>query len=411
MVGNDLLTLNNGIMKKIFTFTDRKFKTMKITLSILTFTTLTVFGAKVLYFRTGNNSEAPFTKTSLSQIVSENNNIVSYPCDSLTGSTELKKSENLTADLFRQAYEEIKDMLENKQPISFKRAVFLIDNAYMGGTLNWEWYNQEIKNKLTVFDQMISSAGYGKYKTSKNWAIHTYMTDTTVTPNGYQRYHYDYANYTNDTTGLVYHLLQTHLGNCRSLPYLYKIWCDEYGASAFLATAPMHVYVRQQDENGVWWNLELTSFYRYMPSEDYIAQLEISEEARKSGLYMKSLNEQENLVLCLDDLLRYYLQRKDIICDPFVEEVLETAIKFRPISEVQLKRFSCLKYKLDNALEAKGLNDYSQIGKHPDLIKKFETMDSVGHFIEWTGYRKISEERYQEMTNETEQKRKKYTTK
>jgi hypothetical protein len=281
----------------------------------------------------------------------------------------------------------------------------------MGGTLNWEWFNQEIKNKLTVFDQMINSAGYEKYKTAKNWAIHTYMTDTTVTQNGYQRYHYDYANYTNDTTGLVYNLLQTHLGNCRSLPYLFKIWCDEYGASAFLATAPMHVYVRQQDENGVWWNLELTSFYRYMPSEDYIAQLEITEAARKSGLYMKSLNEQENLVLCLDDLLRYYLERNDIICDPFVEEVLETAIKYRPISEVQLKRFSCFKHKLDNAMEAKGINDYSKIGKYPDLVKKFEAMDSVGHFIEWTGYRKISEERYQNMTNETEQKRKKYTTK
>ncbi|MCO5254642.1 MAG: hypothetical protein M9892_09800 [Bacteroidetes bacterium] len=398
-------------MKKIFTFGNRKFKTMKITLSILTFTTLTVFGAKVLYFGTDKNLEEQLTDPTISHVIFENRNIVSASVDSLISSTELKKSENITTDLFRQAYEEIKDMLENRKPISFKRAVFLIDNAYMGGTLNWEWYNQEIKSKLTIFNQMINSAGYGKYKTAKNWAVHTYMTDTTVTPNGYQRYHYDYANYTNDTTGLVYHLLQTHLGNCRSLPYLYKIWCDEYGASAFLATAPMHVYVRQQDENGVWWNLELTSFYRYMPSEDYIAQLEITEEARKSGLYMKSLNEQENLVLCLDDLLRYYIERNDIICDSFVEEVLETAIKYRPISEAQLKRFSCLKYKLDNAMEAKGLNDYSQIEKHPDLIKKFEAMDSVGHFIEWTGYRKISEERYQEMTKETEQKRKKHATK
>ena len=384
---------------------------MKITLSILTFTTLTVFGAKVLYFGTDKNLEEPLTNPTISHVIFENRNIVSASVDSLISSTELKKSENLTTDLFRHAYEEIKDMLENRKPISFKKAVFLIDNAYMGGTLNWEWYNQEIKNKLTVFDQMINSSGYGKYKTAKNWAIHTYMTDTTITPNGYQRYHYDYANYTNDTTGLVYNLLQTHLGNCRSLPYLFKIWCDEYGASAFLATAPMHVYVRQQDENGVWWNLELTSFYRYMPSEDYIAQLEITEAARKSGLYMKSLNEQENLVLCLDDLLRYYLERNDIICDPFVEEVLETAIKYRPISEVQLKRFSCFKHKLDNAMEAKGINDYSKIGKYPDLVKKFEAMDSVGHFIEWTGYRKISEERYQNMTNETEQKRKKYTTK
>ncbi len=347
-------------MGKFITFTKRKFKTMKKLLFILTFITF------------ATNSKAQST------------------------------------DLYRQAYEEIKDMLEGRKTISFKRAVFLVDNAYMGGTLNWNWYEQEIKSKLPIFDQMINSAGYGRYRTSKNWAIHTYMTDTTVTTNGYQRYQYDYENNENDTTGLVYHLLKTHLGNCRSLPFLFKIWCDDYGASAFLATAPMHVYVRQQDENGIWWNIELTSFYKYMTSEDYIVQLEITETARNSGLYMKSLSEQENLILCLDDLLRYYLQRKNIKCDPFVEEVIETAIKYQPISEVQLKRFSCLKYKLDKSMEAKGLNDYSQIGRYPDLVEKYNAMDKVGRYIESTGYKKVSEELYQSLVNHTKEKAKEH---
>ncbi len=305
---------------------------------------------------------------------------------------------------FQEAVDEITQMLEGQKQISFKRAVFLVENAYMDGKLDWNYFNNEIESKIAVFDKMISESGYGRYKTAKNWAIHTYMTDTTVRANGNQRYHYDYVNYTNDTTGLVYTLLQTKLGNCRSLPYLYKIWCDEYGATAYLATAPMHVYVRQQDENGVWWNIELTSKYKYVPSEDYVAQLQITEEARQSGLYMKTLSDKENLALCLDDLLRYYLQRNDIICNQFVESVILKINEYMPVSETRLKQFSCLKEKLDIAMDEKGLDDYADIDNYPYLIQHYQAMDKVGRFIESIGYKPISEELYQNLTDQTKKK-------
>ena len=378
--------------------------TSKVTI-FLTATTLTVFGATFFSLKnneTANNqiAEKQTTFTNSDSTITNINN--DQAADTIVKSeTSTSQTQN---DLFRYAYEEIKDMLEGKTKKDFKRAVFLVDNAYMNGTLDWNWFDNEIKNKLPTFEKMIQTSGYSRYKTSKNWAIHTYMTDTTVTRNGYQRYHYDYSNYTNDTTGLVYHLLQTKLGNCRSLPYLYKIFCDEFGATAFLATAPMHVYVRQQDENGIWWNLELTSFYKYMPSEDYISQLQITETARQSGLYMKPLSEEENLALCLDDLLRYYIERKNIICDPFVKEVLITALNYMPISEMQLKRFSCLKQTLDLAMEKKGLNDYSKIKGHSELTRQFEAMDKVGRYIDKIGYKKISEELYQSLTDQTKKK-------
>jgi hypothetical protein len=381
--------------------------TSKVTI-ILTATSLTVFGATFFSLKNNWTTNGRVTENQTTLIESDSNitNIESnIQADTIEKFEKVKTTTEQTQnDLFRFAYEEIKDMLESKTKKDFKRAVFLVDNAYMNGTLDWNWYDNEIKNKLTTFEKMIQTSGYSRYKTSKNWAIHTYMTDTTVTRNGYQRYHYDYSNYTNDTTGLVYHLLQTKLGNCRSLPYLYKIFCDEFGATAFLATAPMHVYVRQQDENGIWWNLELTSFYKYMPSEDYIAQLQITETARQSGLYMKPLSEEENLALCLDDLLRYYIERKNIVCDPFVEEVLVTALNYMPISEMQLKRFSCLKQTLDLAMEKKGLNDYSKIKGHSELTQQFEAMDKVGRYIDKIGYKKISEELYQTLTDQSKKK-------
>lgn len=370
---------------------------------ILTLTTLTTFGSTFLYLKSTDKTLKAETQETVSASL---NSAVIDKFDSIPENKskgETKKMQTHT-DLFRNAFIEIKNMLEGKEKMNFKRAVFLVDNAYMGGTLDWNWYEQAVKNKIPIFEQMIKTSGYGRYKTSKNWAIHTYMTDTTVTKNGYQRYHYDYANYANDTTGLVYHLLQTNLGNCRSLPYLYKIWCNEVGATAFLSTAPMHVYIRQQDEHGIWWNLELTSFYKYMPSEDYITQLQITETAMKSGLYMKSLTEEENLALCLDDLLRYYIERKNVICDEFVEEVLLTIIKYNPVSEVQLKKFSCLKQKLNLAMEKKGLNDYSKINPYPELVQQFNDMDKIGRYIDRIGYKKISKELYQSLTNQTKKK-------
>lgn len=371
---------------------------------ILTVTTLTMIGVTFLGLR-NNETTNDLARDNLNSRLNVNRIGKIEKADTIAEPeiTETQKRQTQN-DLFRFAYQEIKDMLEGKTKKNLKRAVFLVDNAFMNGTLDWNWFENEIKSKLPIFQDMIQASGYGRYKTSKNWAIHSYMTDTTVTKNGYQRYHYDYANYANDTTGLVYNLLQTKLGNCRSLPYLYKIFCDEFGATAFLATAPMHIYIIQQDENGIWWNLELTSFYKYMASEDYITQLQITEIARQSGLYMKPLSEEETLTLCLDDLLHYYIERKNIACDPFVEEVLLTALNYRPISEMQLKRFSCLKQTLDLAMEKRGLDDYSKIKNHSELIQQFEAMDKVGRYIDKIGYKNISKELYQNLTDQTKRK-------
>ena len=46
--------------------------------------------------------------------------------------------------LFENAYTEIKQMLDDKMPISFKRAIFLTENAFCEGRLNEKWYNSKI---------------------------------------------------------------------------------------------------------------------------------------------------------------------------------------------------------------------------------------------------------------------------
>jgi hypothetical protein len=43
-------------------------------------------------------------------------------------------------------------------------------------------------------------------------------------------------------------LIRTHNGNCHSLPYLYKILCEEIDSKASLSLEPNHVYIKQLDE-------------------------------------------------------------------------------------------------------------------------------------------------------------------
>jgi hypothetical protein len=46
--------------------------------------------------------------------------------------------------LYKNAYVEITQMLEEKTPISFKRAVFLMENAFLKGSLQYEQFNKQI---------------------------------------------------------------------------------------------------------------------------------------------------------------------------------------------------------------------------------------------------------------------------
>ncbi|MFW5804411.1 MAG: hypothetical protein ACOCWG_04165 [bacterium] len=324
-------------------------------------------------------------------------------------------SQNESINHYKIAVQEIKEMMDDKKPINLTKAVFLVENAYMNGVLDWDSFNSELKKYLPIFQKMIDNNGFEGYKTAKNWAIHTYMTDTTNTKNGYQRFHYDYENYISDTLGLVWNLLMNvdnitgaHLGNCRSLPLLYKLWCNEFGAKSYLSNLPMHLYIRQQDEQGIWWNIELTSFYKYMPTEDYVIQFKIKDEARNNGLYMKALSEKECLIILLEDLIHFYEVRTSIYYDEFVKECTELGLRYWYNSTLLLRKFDYEKYHLDSKMKKLGLNNYNQISYYPKLVEKYKIIDNLAKYIEKIGYTEVSTESYSDMFKGIEEKANKY---
>ncbi len=158
---------------------------------------------------------------------------------------------------YNDSYQTIDNMLTDKQPYSFKEAVFSVENAYYQGKLDTDKMNQEI-TFLKKFANSILQSRDLTYKESDRDKVSKYATvysimcqtlpikykDTVIQ---YKPFTYDFTDVFghNDITNLfVSKLLATKKGNCNSMPYLYKILTEEIGADANLALAPNHVYIK-----------------------------------------------------------------------------------------------------------------------------------------------------------------------
>ena len=233
--------------------------------------------------------------------------------------------------LYKNAFAEMNQMLQGKKPISFKRAVFLMENAFLGNTWTYEKFNAQIVSITTRLHQLIREKHLEQFKTSGNWAAFTFMTDS-IKQNNFKPYSYDFDNFLPDkdpTVGFVTKLITTHKGNCTSLPFLYKILVEEIGASASLALAPIHCYIKHKDEKGKWVNLEMTSG-SFARDEWIMQESGITVEQIKTGIYMNALSQKESIALVMKELASNYQFQFGI--DSFDLKVCEAALQHYPTS-------------------------------------------------------------------------------
>ena len=99
---------------------------------------------------------------------------------------------------FKQAVDEITDMLEDRKPVDFKRAVFLTENAYYEGQLDYSNFCNQLDKISVKLNQMIVNKGLQGYKTAGNWAIFSYMTEK-IPENNFQPMQYDFENFMGDS--------------------------------------------------------------------------------------------------------------------------------------------------------------------------------------------------------------------
>jgi hypothetical protein len=142
---------------------------------------------------------------------------------------------------YEKAFLEIKAMLDGSITPSFKKAVFLTENAYMNDSIDFLKFDRAIQflaSRAIIIEKQtdLYYSERDKEQIQKNFAVFKLMSDTV-------RYYTDSLNYIetfpftydfDDFWGdfdwsqmFVTKLLRTGKGNCHSLPFLYKIIEEE----------------------------------------------------------------------------------------------------------------------------------------------------------------------------------------
>lgn len=327
---------------------------------------------------------------------------------------------------FDQAFQKINCMLNETCSTSFKDAVFAVENAYFSNRLDFQTIENEIKLLKSLIIEVMKSReliydSQDKEDVKKYASLFTAMTDTIPILLDSNRvlfhkpFQYDFEDVfgSNDWSNMfVSKLLVTKKGNCHSLPYLYKILADEINATAHIAVAPNHFYIKHQNKVNGWYNTELTS--GIFPNDAWLmASGYIHLDAIVNKLYMEALNEKQMLALCMIDLAKGYEKKLgDMAQTDFILKCCESALKVYPhyINALLLKA-ETKKIEFDALMKEYNAEYPADILNLPEAQYLFNEMTTLYTQIHEMGYRKMPEEMYLKWLVSLKEERNKYENK
>jgi hypothetical protein len=328
-------------------------------------------------------------------------------------------------DSYDLAFRIYRDALEGKVNLSFKEAIFHCENAYFDHQLRFEDFNAEI-GLLKIYANLLKSANTLNYdkkdkeKVSTYAAIFLLMTDTVTIKLSEDKavqhlpYIYDFEDIFGSrdwTQSFITKLLTSGTGNCHSMPYLYKILCDEFDVPCHLALAPNHVYIKHRAEKGGWFNTELTS--ASFPIDAWLmASGYISLQAVQNGTYLDTLSEKESIALCVLDLAQGYNHKYPDSDGTFVIECCELALKHFPdyVNAILLKAETRLK-QLQTMQKEMKYAYLKEVTALPDGKAKWDEMNSLYMQLYKLGYRQMPEQMYVEWLTSLKTEKEKYSNK
>ena len=325
--------------------------------------------------------------------------------------------------LYDEAFTTLSEMLEEKRPLNFKKAVFTVENAYFDGLLDTAFLNKKINFLKNLSIQVIQNRNL-EYKEKDKLIVEKYaslfavMKDSLlmINQNNEKYIHLPFNYDFEDVFGhkdwskmFVSNLLATNKGNCHSIPYLYKIIAEEIGVTANLSLAPNHIYIKHRSEKNGWYNTELTS--GIFPIDAWImASGYVHLDAIRTGVYMKALTEKESIALCLVDLAQGY-QKSEIYDLEFVIKCANKALEYYPnyVNAMILKTEAKGK-QIENILFSYN-TDFRSVRKYPKTHAIFKEIEKELAIIHKLGYRQMPEEMYIDWLVSLKEEKQKYANK
>lgn len=326
---------------------------------------------------------------------------------------------------YEDAYKYIVDMLEGDTAISFKNAVFSVENAYLGGIVNYDTFNLSIGYyaelaKLFADNSTLLYQGEDMDEVQKQGAIFSIMTaeEPIFLDSGFylrpDPFTYDFEDFwgeKNWTKMFVTKLLYTHTGNCHSLPYLYKIIADELNVRAYLSMAPNHTYIKIRAQNPKigWYNTELTNstfpIDAWVKSSGYVHL-----DAIRNGLYMDTLSVQQEIAICLIDLAKGYEKLFNDL--NFLLKCTDYALKYYPnYANAMLLKAETLKKEFERKMQENNARYAVQAFDDPGSKSLFDDMEALYFKLFKLGYRTMPKEMYINWLTDLKENKEKYLNK
>jgi RHS repeat-associated protein len=307
------------------------------------------------------------------------------------------------------AFDELHQMLKGEKPLSFKRAVFITENAYVNNQLSYEDFSFQIDALVKLTKAVAATDGLDYTKKDRNQvllagAIYRVMKDSLVfeSPDKTVRFRnvpftYDMEDFWGEidwTKMFVTKLLYEQTGNCHSLPALYKIIAEEVGVDAWLAIAPNHTYIKQWSDKTGWYNTELTTgrfpFDGEMKHNSYV-----KTEAIAAGVYMDTLSSKETISYVITDLAQGYVKMfgYNDIATPV--KWLDTALVYYPdYPNAMILRAELLKKEYEQVMKDKGATNFSGLLNDPPMKEKFDKIEQSYYSMHQVGYRRMPKQMY-----------------
>jgi len=327
---------------------------------------------------------------------------------------------NQTNIKYVNAFEGLNKMIENPNEYSFKKAVILTESSF-NNEFDSTLFINRIDRLTNLCHSFINSnqliyANKDKEAVEKWAAIFKVITDTVYqSKNGIKIFHlpftYDFDDFWGEkdwSKMFVNKLLDTGVGNCHSLPYLYKIIAEELGTTANLALAPNHIYIKHRSLKTGMYNTELTS--ATFPIDAWImASGYIHLTAIQNGVYMKALDDRESIALCLIDLAEGY-KRKTNNADPnFILKCCDKALEYFPnYVNAMILKAETLKSRHDKLIKEnpKPTNEIKEQSQ-----KLFKEMQDLYVKVHTLGYRQMPKDMYMKWLVELKTEKEKYLNK
>jgi len=306
--------------------------------------------------------------------------------------------------IYRQAFSEIIKMHNGLQPFSLKKTIFILENAYLDNSLNFDAYNKQILLKTKLIKSLLKKEGIkASNNLGKNYIIQKLFSERiveykdTVVWRVHKPYKYDFNDFKGDkdwTNMFVTKLLNTRRGQCHSLPLLYLIFAEELKTKAWLSLAPEHSFIIFSD-NAVK-NLYFFETTNGNPvSDNFLLESGfITSQALKNRIYLDTLNKNGLIASCLADLIMGYTNKFGY--DNFIDSMVETLLKIYPNSiQGQIFKADLLALQLNWSAKQKHLISVNQFSQYPEVNNFYTLLMQQYDYIDNMGYMQMPKDRYE----------------